>query len=810
MAERPDNPYPGPRPFMAREAGLFFGRRATTRRLCSLLLTHRAVLLFGPSGAGKSSLVSAGLVPSLAEREVRVLPTARVLAELEPQALPPGANVFTAAALASLATSPSASGPPGGESLADGLARVLGGFDADTQVFLHLDQLEELFKAHAGLWPQRQDFCRQLTLALDRFPRVLALISIREDYLAPLEALAPWLPDRLRTRLRLEPLTREEAVAAVVGPAQAQSVDFEEAAARKLVEDLATVQVGRPGEPSRSEPGPTVEPVHLQVVCSELWQRTQAQGPCPITAGALGEAGRADVALARYYQEAVKAAATAEVSQAQIRTWIGSRLVSAGGARQPVLRGEGAGLPEPVIETMVGRHLLREESRGTARWIELAHDRLVRPVLESNRASLAGASPLEKHALDWSEAAPGHQEVLLRFGLASLRQWRRARRREARERAGGWFPGWWRAGREWLRPWRRLPGEFEDPLTRRFVATCVEERERGHSRQRRVIGWLSFGGVLALLSLIVLLVGAVLRSFLTFGRPGRLSEEALLQREVEPQLALLLARESIYVDWIHFREWPWVRAERVQNGRVLADLLARPSERLAAASSLEGPWLPGNEMAQGGGDAGEIPLPATAAVAAPDMLRRAWWQISQARPRLAIPPGTTLRADAEGSLHLSPPSGLDLAAADRLVGRAPGPLTLLALSPPVGHYLAPGSRRARRGETEHLIAGFAPGWGIYLWHLPTRSLAAGPLGEPQAEWVSLAFAGDGKALFAVDSRGSGRRFELDPDRWAQLACNLAGRDFTRQEAEHFLPQGEGWDRSERSCQPELRGTGDER
>ena len=69
-----DSPYPGLQPFSPKSVGLFFGRELLTAALVSKLadrLTSAGPLVVvGASGAGKTSLLSAGLVPAIAEGDL--------------------------------------------------------------------------------------------------------------------------------------------------------------------------------------------------------------------------------------------------------------------------------------------------------------------------------------------------------------------------------------------------------------------------------------------------------------------------------------------------------------------------------------------------------------------------------------------------------------------------------------------------------------------------------------------------------------------------------------------------------------------
>jgi hypothetical protein len=70
-------PFPGLEAFTEQDAGVFFGRAAEAAELLERLhpvepaKAHRLIAVIGPSGVGKSSLVSAGLLPRLAQRRQR-------------------------------------------------------------------------------------------------------------------------------------------------------------------------------------------------------------------------------------------------------------------------------------------------------------------------------------------------------------------------------------------------------------------------------------------------------------------------------------------------------------------------------------------------------------------------------------------------------------------------------------------------------------------------------------------------------------------------------------------------------------------
>ena len=63
------NPFPGLRPFQKTESHLFFGRENHINEIMRKLETFRFVSIVGNSGSGKSSLVRAGILPKIEEKD---------------------------------------------------------------------------------------------------------------------------------------------------------------------------------------------------------------------------------------------------------------------------------------------------------------------------------------------------------------------------------------------------------------------------------------------------------------------------------------------------------------------------------------------------------------------------------------------------------------------------------------------------------------------------------------------------------------------------------------------------------------------
>ncbi|MEM7031397.1 MAG: hypothetical protein AAF629_17680 [Chloroflexota bacterium] len=454
------NPYIGPRPFDQDETDRFFGRNDETRILQGLISARRVVLLFAKSGVGKSSLLRAGLIPKLtdagtlrrgrrsrrAETLMHVLPVATVGGGVRAVDMThPDSNIFVFSVLLNL--QPEADPQTlSRQSLSQGLAPLLSTFDADmtdssTQpVLLIIDQFEELFNRHLTHWPKRADFFRQTAEAMIQYPRLRLLFAMREDFIGDLIPYADLLPDRLRSRLRLEQLGREAALQAVKQPALDAGRPFAAGVAETLVDNLSRIHVDSDAaqlandaiatmadrERTTSEDvalseafveGAYVEPVHLQVVCQQLWRNLTAD-QSEITAHDLATAGDVDQALTTFYESTIRATLQqTTLSERALRRWFDDELITLARTRSLVYRdeveGQTATLPNEVADQLADAWLIRADVRGGNTWYELAHDRMVEPILGANlRWRETYHNPLANAYESWQDSGRDGQKLL--------------------------------------------------------------------------------------------------------------------------------------------------------------------------------------------------------------------------------------------------------------------------------------------------------------------------------------------------------------------------------------------------------------
>ncbi len=415
-----DSPFVGPRPFEKEDSDRFFGRTRETEELLSLIIAHRAVLVYAQSGAGKSSLLRAGVIPRLEDQQYQVLRSARVHGLL-PNDVPPESvqNIFVYHALQvpgrqhcrTANSSKIMRRTTLSEFLKPLVAAPAADEDSPPPLIVILDQFEEFFTTNQYRWQERRPFFDQLAQALNDLPTMKVVFVMREEYIAQLEPFADLLPEKLRPRMHLERLRGNAARSAVVKPFQNWGLSFDPNAADELMAELSEIRVAE-GDKFRETCGEFVEPVQLQVVCQSLWENLPAEwksgpdassdGSRLITAEYIERFGDVDNALARYYDRSVERAAAASegrIGEGELRRWFGTALITPTGTRGLAFRGAPGAtwrIPGLALKELEEAHVIRREDRSGTITHELTHDRFIEPIQKSNHKWLAGYQDAER------------------------------------------------------------------------------------------------------------------------------------------------------------------------------------------------------------------------------------------------------------------------------------------------------------------------------------------------------------------------------------------------------------------------------
>jgi WD40 repeat protein len=426
------NPYVGPRPFERNEGDLFFARDQDARDIISLIIANDTFIIYSQSGAGKNSLLNTRIIGGLEQNELAVLPIVRIQGKI-----PVGTsdadveNVFALNAILSLEGDVSAGfiKEYGRIPIADYICRIrkLGRLKADLPVVLIFDQFEEFFSFYDYRWGNRVSFIEQLTNALSRIDDLHLVFAMREDYIANFDTYARLFANRLRARYRLERLRKAGAIQAIEGPAGQAGRKFAEGVAEQIVHDLLQTRTREISGRVISAEGEFIEAVQLQVVCHGLWASVPAQEHT-ITRDDLKNFGTVDEVLRNFYESTISQATRVafafdlnlewpkhafasyvrfcnvaftrlavtlapavlhrRISEFFIRRWFDSDLITSAGTRGTVFRGDRgtAGMPNALVEFFSNRYLIRGDWRAGAQWYEITHDRLLRPIKDSNRA----------------------------------------------------------------------------------------------------------------------------------------------------------------------------------------------------------------------------------------------------------------------------------------------------------------------------------------------------------------------------------------------------------------------------------------
>jgi tetratricopeptide (TPR) repeat protein len=481
------NPYPGTAPFQDRKEDrlIFFGRDQEISHLKALVLSEQQVLLFARSGLGKTSLINAGLLHEL--RKSGFFPvSARVTHDEEGGPAASTAEYFVEEAkkhnVRIIGTADVSSLWAYFDSV-----KCLSEKDKLLKPVLILDQFEELFTRLNR--SERERFIGELAeLASGHAPRELRhaalkeldelpqepnseqpdakrrrlldvaygnmvvdvkiLISIREDFLAELEALKGLMPNLFRHTLRLEALRREQAKEAIVNPSQQReilgenTIAIQPEAVNGMLDFLSGQQIG--GAALQSE---DIEPVQLQILCRSLFERVRKQGRNEISVHDLGgQRGMARI-LRRYYYEVVRQFPILRfgwnsrkyrpsisnlwlfnLPRYAIRQLCENGLILRTGFRNSLEGGYIAsayGVPEDDLGQLVRQRLLRSESRLRGRFYELAHDSLtgilVRSRMRRRVTMVTGAASIAAIGLlvDQTELVSSVRAIPARQAVAS-------------------------------------------------------------------------------------------------------------------------------------------------------------------------------------------------------------------------------------------------------------------------------------------------------------------------------------------------------------------------------------------------------
>jgi YVTN family beta-propeller protein len=390
-----ESPFQGPRPFSKSDRDWFFGRDEEAEEITSLILGHKCVLIYAKSGAGKSSLLNAKIIPELEEKGLSVLPVSRIGSALISKSLL-AHNPYMSNALEEIIKDDNlpieCKKIPTDITLSQFLRQFVSINEEKNKnekeekkqkpYVIIFDQLEEIFNLYPDNWRLKQhSFFEQIAsaLAMDDI-RLRVVLVIREDYVASLDPYSGILPEKLRQRLRIEPLTRDQAREAIENPLEKatnyyqdpnikERIDFllstkvqigtEQLESKSLLEkvthsgnkdryknksnignesnviipdnetillidkvinNLSSMRIETPEGKTTNKIGDFVEPIYLQVVCDKIWKKLILSQRKDINPQFLENLSNVDNALEELYEDAINDADEAS-SKFEVSSW---------------------------------------------------------------------------------------------------------------------------------------------------------------------------------------------------------------------------------------------------------------------------------------------------------------------------------------------------------------------------------------------------------------------------------------------------------------------------------------------------------
>lgn len=383
----PERPYKLLDHYDSQDTAIFCGRAWETQQLTSLIHAHRLVLLYGASGVGKTSLVMAGAVPRLERADptyetvlVRVLqdPTHAVRSAIQRRL--PEADLPEDSSLVDFC---------------DAATRAL-----DSTLVLVLDQFEEFFIRFSP--KGRAPFIDELGALYNAHDvPVKMLFSLREDWLASMGEIEECcIPEVYRVKMRLLPLSRDQARQAITTPLERLELRYDPALVDRLLDDLVA-------DEAMGSEGVAVMPPQLQLVCNAIYEHARAEGRQNIAMADYEAVGGAQGILARYIETALREhpGEERELAKGVLMALVTSQTTKAGIDLETIAAEIGAEgtVVERVLFRLTRQRLVRRLDVGQI--YELAHDVLAETVgawiSEEDRHIKQARELLRRELADW-------------------------------------------------------------------------------------------------------------------------------------------------------------------------------------------------------------------------------------------------------------------------------------------------------------------------------------------------------------------------------------------------------------------------
>jgi WD40 repeat protein/energy-coupling factor transporter ATP-binding protein EcfA2 len=344
---------------------IFFGREREVDDLYSRIFQSKLLLIYGASGTGKSSLVNCGLANKFQDTDWLPVNVRRglninqsMLEALEKLAL----TLIRKKEKASFAQKVNTS-----------LKSVY--LDYFKPMYFIFDQFEELFIS--GSREEWEEFIKAIKVLMDSDFPVKFIFIIRGEYLEYLSEFEDIIPDFFGNRIRIEKMTRKNAIQCIDGPCRFARISVEENFAENLLTKLS---------PDKAE----IELTYLQVFLDRVYKiaHTKMNGADIRFDNSLLEAlGNVGDVLSQFLEEQISQVKDSDNTLTVLKAFVTTEGTKRQVSVDDVLDFVGSlGHPmavekaEEIILELVSRRILKD--KDDANRYELRHDSLAAKIYQ--------------------------------------------------------------------------------------------------------------------------------------------------------------------------------------------------------------------------------------------------------------------------------------------------------------------------------------------------------------------------------------------------------------------------------------------
>jgi WD40 repeat protein len=346
---------------------IFFGRDKETDELYSRVFESRILVVYGTSGTGKSSLINCGLANKFNDSDWLPITIRR------------GTNINQSLieCLGRIGLTGISSGKKGqAGNKAVNIVKIIRSIYLDhfKPVYLIFDQFEELFIF--GSNQEKDELISSIKRIIDSDLQCRLIFSVREEYLAGITEFEKVIPSFLVNRIRIEKMTRQNAIRVIEGPCQLNQIAVEPGFPEMLLEKL---------DPDN----PEVELTWLQVYLDRVFRLASHDGEDvnKITKDLLDKAGEVKDLLGSFLEEQISQLDDPETGLVILKSF-----VSVKGTRHQITEEEvdeysktlGKDIDRETVKALIQKfirlRILRDKDENDR--YELRHDSLANKIYE--------------------------------------------------------------------------------------------------------------------------------------------------------------------------------------------------------------------------------------------------------------------------------------------------------------------------------------------------------------------------------------------------------------------------------------------